>query len=105
MEKTDSLTRSLVLALGVCYHARLQERTDFEEGVVAKFTKPLALPGGAQQFRHEIKRCTGYKHMYVDLALPSIHIYICMYIYVPKDNSRYISSVLLFCQMSGSFAG
>ena len=49
------LTRSLILAVSVCYHARLSERTDYEEGVSEQFTAPLALPGGEKQFRNEIK--------------------------------------------------
>ena len=50
------LTRSLVLALSVCYHARLQERRQFEEGVVKQFRDPLFLPGGIKQFQTEIRK-------------------------------------------------
>ena len=49
------VARALVLALSVCYHARLQRREDFENGVVGAFTGPITLPGGAQQFRDEIR--------------------------------------------------
>lgn len=55
VQSPDPVTRSLVLAIGVCYHARLQDREDFEQRVAAQFSSPLALPGGAQQFRDEIK--------------------------------------------------
>ena len=50
-----ALTRSLVLAVGVCYHARLSDRKEYENGVAKEFTTPLALPGGKQQFRNEIR--------------------------------------------------
>ena len=57
MEETKTyLTRSLILALSVCYHARLQERKEFEGGVVGQFIAPLSLPGGVKQFQTEIKK-------------------------------------------------
>ena len=52
---TVDLTRSLILAVSVCYHARLSEREEFEERIAQKFNAPLALSGGAQQFRNEIR--------------------------------------------------
>ena len=55
----NNVSRSLVLALSVCYHARLQDREDYEEGVAYQFTPPLNLPGGAQQFRNEIRWLAG----------------------------------------------
>ena len=50
-----SITRALVLALSVCYHARLHDREDYEEGVVDHFIGPIDLPGGSEQFRDEIR--------------------------------------------------
>ncbi len=49
------VARALVLSLSLCYHARLEERGEYEEGVVARFAGPISLPGGAQQFRDEIR--------------------------------------------------
>ena len=51
----DAITRSLLLAISVCYYARLQDRKNYEEGVAAEFTPPLRLPGGAVQFRNEVQ--------------------------------------------------
>ena len=51
----DPITRSLLLAISVCYHARLRDREDYEEGVSAQFVAPLGLPGGTAQFRREIQ--------------------------------------------------
>ena len=51
----NEVSRSLVLALSVCYHARLQEREEYEEEVAQQFIHPLQLPGGAEQFRNEIR--------------------------------------------------
>ena len=51
----DVPTWALVLALSICYHARLQDRDDFENGVVQQFSPPLALTGGVQQFKDEIR--------------------------------------------------
>ena len=49
------ITRALILSLSVCYHARLQIRTNYEEGVSEQFLDPLFLPGGDDQFRNEIR--------------------------------------------------
>ena len=46
-----NVARSLVLAVSVCYHARLQDREEYEEGVAKQFTPPM-LP---DQFRDEIR--------------------------------------------------
>ena len=51
----DHITRSLLLAISVCYLARLQDRKDYEEGVAAEFMALLWLPGGAAQFRNEVQ--------------------------------------------------
>ena len=56
-----SITRALVLALSVCYHARLQDRKEYEKGVVKRFIGPIDLPGRSQQFRDEIR---WYVHMF-----------------------------------------
>ena len=50
----SNTTSALILAVSVCYHARLQERKEYEDRVSAKFVAPLALSGGAAQFRNEI---------------------------------------------------
>ena len=50
----SNITSALILAVSVCYHARLQDRKEYEERVSQKFVVPLALPGGAAQFRNEI---------------------------------------------------
>lgn len=47
------LTRSLILAVSVCYHARLNDREEFERQISQEFMSPLAL-SGEEQFRNEI---------------------------------------------------
>ena len=42
------------MAIAVCYHARLQERMEFEEIIVQKFKRPYDVPGGRQRFVEEI---------------------------------------------------
>ena len=64
---TDPVSRSLVLALSVCYHARLQDRTDYENGVSKQFIPPLALPGGVVQFKDEIKWYTFFMLVQIHL--------------------------------------
>ena len=49
------LIRSLILAVSVCYHARLSDRRDYEQRVAHEFTAPLSLPGGANQFENVIR--------------------------------------------------
>ena len=55
IDKTRDLTRSLILAVSVCYHARLGDRKEYEERIARQFTPPLVLSGGVQQFRNEIR--------------------------------------------------
>ena len=55
IDKTRDLTRSLILAVSVCYHARLGERKEYEEGIAKQFTPPLVLSGGVEQFGNEIR--------------------------------------------------
>ena len=49
------VVRALVLALSVCYHARLKRREEYEEGVARYFTNSIQLSYGADQFRDEIR--------------------------------------------------
>ena len=51
------MTRALVLAIGVCYHAKLQDkRQDFREVVAQSFGAPCALSGGEKQIFRKISR-------------------------------------------------
>ena len=50
------MTRMLVLALGVCYHACLQKRAEYREHISQKFQPPLTLPDGPQTIADEINR-------------------------------------------------
>ncbi|XP_022796391.1 E3 ubiquitin-protein ligase rnf213-alpha-like isoform X1 [Stylophora pistillata] len=57
-DKITPLTRALVLAIGVCYHAKLQERREQYRIVVARsFKAPCLLPGGHKQILREISSC------------------------------------------------
>ena len=47
----DGFTRALILSLSVCYHARLQDRREYEENVVEQFKQPLT----CDQFHDEIR--------------------------------------------------
>eukprot|EP00118_Oscarella_pearsei_P021368 m.239300 g.239300 ORF g.239300 m.239300 type:complete len:5831 (+) comp40181_c2_seq5:266-17758(+) len=53
----DRLTRSLVLALGVSYHARLQDRKPFRDAVKDYFKPPCELIGASTQIEKEIEFC------------------------------------------------
>ena len=52
---TTDLTRSLILSLSVCYHARLSDRKDYERKVAHEFTAPFVLSGGKTEFRNVIR--------------------------------------------------
>ncbi|XP_077981891.1 E3 ubiquitin-protein ligase rnf213-alpha-like [Glandiceps talaboti] len=55
---TDNITKSLILALGVCYHACLQDnRKAYREEVAQSFREPCELAGGGLQMLKEISRC------------------------------------------------
>ncbi|XP_041354642.1 E3 ubiquitin-protein ligase rnf213-alpha-like [Gigantopelta aegis] len=53
----DDLTKSLILALGVCYRASLRSRNDYDSHVTQFFQNPCSLPGGVKQFVDVITRC------------------------------------------------
>ncbi|KAL3881508.1 hypothetical protein ACJMK2_027940, partial [Sinanodonta woodiana] len=51
------VTRSLVLALGVCYHACLKNREEYRRHVAPFFRAPCNLPRGPDQIEQEISVC------------------------------------------------
>ncbi|KAK3585578.1 hypothetical protein CHS0354_036765 [Potamilus streckersoni] len=51
------ITRSLVLALGVCYHACLKNREEYRMHVAPFFRAPCHLTGGHGQIEREISVC------------------------------------------------
>ncbi|XP_041350668.1 E3 ubiquitin-protein ligase rnf213-alpha-like [Gigantopelta aegis] len=53
----DDLTKSLILALGVCYRAALRNRDEYDDHVVRFFQTSCSLPGGVRQFVDVITRC------------------------------------------------
>ncbi|XP_053389016.1 E3 ubiquitin-protein ligase rnf213-alpha-like, partial [Mercenaria mercenaria] len=52
--KLDKITRCLVLALGVCYHASLTDRDKYRKHIANYFREPCLLPLGPEQILHEI---------------------------------------------------
>ncbi|XP_056014152.1 E3 ubiquitin-protein ligase rnf213-alpha-like isoform X2 [Ostrea edulis] len=56
-QAVSDLTKALVLALGVCYHACLKKREEFREEMVRQFRPPCVLPKGADQMLNIITSC------------------------------------------------
>ena len=58
VQPLDDVTKALVYTVAVCYHARLNDRTKFEDNVVMQFVDPYKLPKKtpAKHFRKEIER-------------------------------------------------
>ena len=54
-DRVDDITRSLILALGVCYHACLKTRPQYRAHIARHFRAPCQLPGGEDQIEEEIK--------------------------------------------------
>ena len=50
----DELTRALVLALGVCYHACLEKRREYREFIARHFAPPCELRDGAETILQNI---------------------------------------------------
>ena len=49
--------RSIILTLAVCYHARIQERGNFEQEICKKFEAPISTqPISKEKFVKEISR-------------------------------------------------
>ncbi|KAL3881513.1 hypothetical protein ACJMK2_027945, partial [Sinanodonta woodiana] len=53
-QEINDITRSLVLALGVCYHACLKNREEYRTHVAPFFRAPCNLPLGPDQIEQEI---------------------------------------------------
>ncbi|XP_052087598.1 E3 ubiquitin-protein ligase rnf213-alpha-like isoform X5 [Mytilus californianus] len=64
----DHTTRSLVLALGVCYHSCLKKRFEYRHTIAPHFQDPLELTGGANQIDEEISRCQSVLLNNIELA-------------------------------------
>ncbi|WAR07205.1 R213A-like protein [Mya arenaria] len=56
-QELDNITRSLILAIGVCYHACLKTRQEYRQAVAGHFRQPCSLQGGEAQILEEIERC------------------------------------------------
>ncbi|XP_053389495.1 E3 ubiquitin-protein ligase rnf213-alpha-like [Mercenaria mercenaria] len=56
-KKLDTITRCLVLAVGVCYHASLTDRDKYRKHIANYFREPCLLPFGPEQILHEIDCC------------------------------------------------
>ena len=52
----DPITWSLIMALEVCYQARLQNRDEYRQEVAKVFSPPCRLPGGPDRIETEITR-------------------------------------------------
>ncbi len=46
---TNAVTRALILALGVCYHACLEKRAEYREYIATFFKDPCELTGRTQE--------------------------------------------------------
>ncbi|XP_057290514.1 E3 ubiquitin-protein ligase rnf213-alpha-like isoform X3 [Hydractinia symbiolongicarpus] len=62
-QSIDKQRRSLVLALGVCYIARLENRESYIDFIQQYFTGSFVLQNGAKQMKKEIARC---QEMFLD---------------------------------------
>ncbi|XP_052817087.1 E3 ubiquitin-protein ligase rnf213-alpha-like [Mya arenaria] len=64
----DDISRSLILALGVCYHACLSERSSYRTAIASKFKTPLNTIPDEKYFLQEIDACQSVFLNNVDLA-------------------------------------
>lgn len=56
--QVSALATAIVLALGVCYHARLHDRGPYRERVYDILrSAPLSIPGGSEAIESEIRLC------------------------------------------------
>lgn len=54
LQMLDELTRALVLALGVCYHACLEKRQEYRNFIANYFTQPCVLSNGGETILQNI---------------------------------------------------
>ena len=57
LQETSREARTIILTLAVCYHARIQERKQFEKDICSKFEPPISQsPISREKFVKEISR-------------------------------------------------
>ena len=57
LQETNRETRTMILTLAVCYHARIQERKKFEKEICSKFEPPISeAPISTEKFVKEISK-------------------------------------------------
>ncbi|XP_071172243.1 E3 ubiquitin-protein ligase RNF213-like [Mytilus edulis] len=56
-QEVDDVTRALILAIGVSYHACLKNRDGYRKAVAKYFKSPLKLKQGADEIEQEILKC------------------------------------------------
>ncbi|XP_052808614.1 E3 ubiquitin-protein ligase rnf213-alpha-like isoform X2 [Mya arenaria] len=56
-EGLTDITRALILALGVCYHACLSTKHEYRQVIAGHFHQPCSLQGGEAQILEVIERC------------------------------------------------
>jgi len=91
----DDVTRSLVLALGVCYHACLKNREEYREAVAGYFRPPLQLTGGADQIDEEISKYVKFRIYLSKLILYKIMV-LCQIRYSYSKIIQSKQSIYLF---------
>ncbi|CAG2186352.1 RNF213 [Mytilus edulis] len=85
----DHTTRSLVLALGVCYHSCLKKRFEYRHAIAKHFQDPLELTGGANQIDEEISNPLSTPEGIVGTFAQ------CASYQKEKDLNRFVSVVVL----------
>lgn len=50
------MTKALLLALGICYHASLKSRKEYRDYITRFFISPLELPNGGEEMEGVITR-------------------------------------------------
>uniref|UniRef100_UPI00358DE57A E3 ubiquitin-protein ligase rnf213-alpha-like n=1 Tax=Myxine glutinosa TaxID=7769 RepID=UPI00358DE57A len=67
IRQLDCVTRSLILAVGVCYHASLEDRADYRHAIAQKIPAFSTLSDPSSQVLREILLCQ-------DVFLESVHL-------------------------------
>ncbi|XP_069130639.1 E3 ubiquitin-protein ligase rnf213-alpha-like isoform X2 [Argopecten irradians] len=94
-------TRSLVLALGVCYLSALKDKDKYTKFISRRFGKNCPLPGGAERFEQEIRTNQALSEN-VFLMTVCIELRIPLFLVGKPGSSKSLAKAILTDTMQGA---
>ncbi|WAR07295.1 R213A-like protein, partial [Mya arenaria] len=99
-EGLTDITRALILALGVCYHACLSTKHEYRQVIAGHFHQPCSLQGGEAQILEVIERNTALKEN-VFMMVVCIELRIPLFLIGKPGSSKSLAKTIVADAMQG----